>query len=212
MVKILPAILEEDGDVAVQLCAQLSTVADAIQIDFADGTMTDETSCDLYDLVDACAGVVIEVHLMTTQPEDYFDACDALGASLVYFHVGEVESPSRVLDAAAAYGFKIGIALSPQTRVDDAAAYMDRVDHVQVMTVVPGRQGGVFLHEMLGKVAQVRDVRADVEIAVDGGVNAATLHDVVTSGADVAALGSVITRAAQPVAAYTRLCAAADKM
>ena len=212
MVKILPAILEEDGDVAAQMCAQMSAVAETIQIDFAYGTMTDAVTCDLYDLVGSCAHATVEVHLMTTHPADYFDACDALGASVVYFHLEEVESPSQVMDAAAAYGFAVGIVLSPQTRVEDAAVYCDRVDHMQVMTVVPGQQGGVFLPEMMDKVTALRALRTDLTIAVDGGVNAATLGMVARSGADVAAIGSAITRAAQPVAAYTRLCAAADKM
>ncbi len=209
MVKILPALLEEDCDAVVQLCAQLRTVADAVQIDFSDGTMTDQATCDLYDLVGVCGAMEIEVHLMTTHPEEYFDACEALGAERVYFHVNEVESPSYVIHAATSYTFTLGLSLSPQTRVDDAIPYLDHVDDVQIMTVVPGRQGGTFLPDMLDKIAAVRAVRTDLCVAVDGGVTQETLARVMASGADRIAVGSLHAR--NRVTAYKQLRAFAQK-
>ncbi len=212
MIKIIPALLEDDSEAVERLCAQLRVVVDVVQIDFADGTMTDRATCDLYDLVGVCGAMEIEVHLMTIHPEEYFDACATLGAGRVYFHVNEVESPSHVIDAATSYAFALGLSLSPQTRVDDVAPYFDRVGDVQVMTVVPGKQGGVFLPEMLAKVVAVHDVRPDLCVAVDGGVTAHTLAHVIKSGADHVAVGSAITRAPDPAAAYEKLCAVAEAL
>lgn len=208
MIKIVPAILEKDGAAAARLCARLCVAAGAVHIDFADGTMTENTTCDLYDLVDGCSDCAPDVHLMTLYPEKYFDACATLNAARVYVHVGEVDSPTRVLDAAAAYTFAIGMAVSPQTRVEDIMPYMERVQAVQVMTVVPGRQGGVFLPDMLEKVRAVRATRPDITIVVDGGVSITTLSLVAESGATVAAVGSAITASPDPVVAYKELSAA----
>ncbi|MEA3323097.1 MAG: hypothetical protein U9Q12_02650, partial [Patescibacteria group bacterium] len=139
---IIPAILSNDSEKVLDKIKQLRGKSEWIQIDFADATMTNDTTFDLYDLVGIVDDFEVEVHLMTTKPEEYLDACAALGAKRVYFHLGEVESPSHVLSAMDPYDFTKGIVLSPQTAVEDVFTYIDEIDAVQVMTVVPGAQGG----------------------------------------------------------------------
>ena len=202
---IIPAILEEDVDDAIHVIDQLQGTVEWIQIDFADGTMTKKSTCDLYDLVGEVDDVNIEVHLMTSDPVSYLEACDAIGAKRVYFHLGEVESPSGVLRAMDPYDFTKGIVLSPQTATEDIFPYIDDIDAVQVMTVMPGKQGGAFMAEMLEKVMQLRERRADLWIAVDGGINEDTLDEVVDCGVDAVGVGSAISRSRNPVMSYHTL-------
>ena len=189
---IIPAFLEENSDDIIKNIDKINEDVEWVQIDVTDGTMTDGSTCDLYDLVGEIDDVNVEVHLMTTQPEKYFDACAAIGAKRVYFHLGEVESPTAVLSAMDPYDFTKGIVLSPQTGVDDAFVYIDEVDAVQVMTVVPGKQGGAFLPEMLDKVSYLRERRGDLWISVDGGVNRDTIPEVRIKGVDAAGVGSAL--------------------
>ena len=202
---IIPAILEEDSDDALHLIDQLQGTADWVQIDFADGTMTKKSTYDLYDLVGEVDDMNIEVHLMTTDPEGYLDACNAIGAKRVYFHLGEVESPSTVLQAMDPYDFTKGVVLSPQTAAEDVFPYIEEIDAVQVMTVVPGKQGGEFIAEVLDKVAQLRERRTDLWIAVDGGINEDTIEEVSDCGADAVGVGSAITKSRNPIMSYHTL-------
>ncbi|HIP49938.1 MAG TPA: hypothetical protein EYG99_00630, partial [Candidatus Pacebacteria bacterium] len=179
---IIPAILDVDSDRVIKQLNQLRGFVDWIQIDLADGTMTDSSTFDLYDLVGEVDDFDVEIHLMTTKPEEYLDACAAIGAKRVYFHLGEVESPSQVLSAMDPYDFTKGIVLSPQTPVEDAFTYIDEVDAVQVMTVVPGAQGGEFLEEALNKISYLRERRGDIWISVDGGVNEETVVKIAEKG------------------------------
>lgn len=196
---IIPALLEEDSDMINSIAREIHGTATWLQIDLADGTMTDSQTCDLYDLVGELGNYDIEVHLMTTQPEQYFDACEAIGAQRVYFHLGEVESPSAVLRAMDPYDFTKGIALSPQTAAEDVFPYIDEIDAVQVMTVHPGQQGGVLMNDMLKKVPILRERRADLWISVDGGVNMETIERVYESGVDACGVGHAIARSDDPV-------------
>jgi ribulose-phosphate 3-epimerase len=202
---IIPAILDTDSDNVKGQLNQLRGFVDWIQIDLADDTMTNSSTFDLYDLVGEVDDFDVEVHLMTTDPVKYLDACAALGARRVYFHLGEVESPSQVLESMDPYDFTKGIVLSPQTPVEDVFTYIDEIDAVQVMTVVPGAQGGEFLEDALGKVSYLRERRGDIWISVDGGVNGDTIKIVKEKGVDAAGVGSAILKKNDIVAAYDEL-------
>ncbi len=199
---IIPAILDTDSDKVIEQLGQLRGFVDWIQIDLADNTMTDSSTFDLYDLVGEVDDFDVEVHLMTTDPVKYLDACAALGAKRVYFHLGEVESPSQILAAMDPYDFTKGIVLSPQTPVEDVFTYIDEVDAVQVMTVVPGAQGGEFLEDALGKVSYLRERRGDIWISVDGGVNGDTIVQIQGKGVDAVGVGSAILQSDDVVVAY----------
>lgn len=202
---IIPAFLEEDSTDIIKNLDVLKGKVEWIQIDVSDGTMTESSTCDLFDLVGELDDFAVEVHLMTTKPEEYFDACAAIGARRVYFHLGEVESPSAVLTMMDPYDFTKGIVLSPQTGIDDAFVYIDEIDAVQVMTVVPGKQGGVFLPEMLEKVSYIRERRGDVWIAVDGGANKETIPEIKIKGVDAVGVGSAIVNATDMISVYNEL-------
>jgi ribulose-phosphate 3-epimerase len=73
------------------------------------------------------------------------------------------------------------------------------------MTVNPGFGGQAFMHDMLPKVRQVRDliakVKPAIELEVDGGIDAETTPLVVAAGARVLVAGSAIYGANDGVAA-----------
>lgn len=202
---IIPAILEKDSERVIGFLQKIRGAVSWIQIDFADGTMTNSHTCDLYDLVGELNGFDVEVHLMTTQPEQYLDACEAIGAKRVFFHFGEVESPSEILHAMDPYDFTKGIALSPQASAEDIFSYLDEIDAVQVMTVRPGKQGGLFMSEMLDKVDLLRERRMDLWISVDGGINMHTINMVNESGVDACGVGSAIVGSSDPVGSLHEL-------
>lgn len=193
--KIIPTILTEDSDEALVQIEALRGVSDWLQIDVMDGTMTDDLTFDLYDLVGELDDFNVEVHLMVDNPEEYFDACETIGADRVYFHSEVVESPSFVLEKMEHHAFERGIVLSPQTDVDSIIPYIDDVQAVQIMTVIPGKQGQAFMPDMLDKVEEVKGDYHDKWVSIDGGVNENNLDEVIGAGADAAGVGSAIMAA-----------------
>jgi len=210
--QIIPAILEEKSQEAFTQLDALRGHVPWIQIDVMDGTMTPGKTCDLLDFVGSVDDFSVEVHLMTENPIDYLEACDTLGAERVYFHLSAVESPSAVLAAMDPYVFTKGICLSPQTAAEDVFTYIDEIDAVQIMTVVPGEQGGQFMPEMLDKIPYLRERRTEMWLSVDGGVNMQTIEAVAAKQLDAAGVGSGISRADDPVDAYERLVKKVDGM
>ena len=202
---IIPAILTRTSDEAIVQMEALRGTASWIQIDVMDGTMTHSSTFDLYELVGETDGFMVEVHLMTDDPVSYFPACTEIGARRVYFHTESLEGPDDVIAAARRAGFAVGIAVSPQTAIEQIAPYLDEVDAVQIMTVEPGAQGRHFIAEMLEKVEELKADYPDLWVSVDGGVSAATIAAVARAGADAAGVGSAICGATDPVGAYRSL-------
>lgn len=195
---IIPAILAEKSESAITQIQAVKQYVPWIQIDFMDSTMTDRSTYDLHELIGQLDDVEVEVHLMTRHPEQYFEACESIGAERVYFHLGEVESPSEVLTAMDPYNFTKGIVLSPQTMPEEVFPYIDEIDAVQVMTVIPGAQGGDFFEPMLEKIPYLRERRTELWIAVDGGINNKTIDLAAAKAIDAAGVGSAIAQSEEP--------------
>ncbi|MCK4635460.1 MAG: hypothetical protein KAT32_01225 [Candidatus Moranbacteria bacterium] len=203
--KIIPTILTDDSDKALEQIEALRGVADWLQIDVMDGTMTDSSTFDLYDLVGEVNDFQIEVHLMVNNPEEYFDACETLAAERVYFHLESVESPSFILEKMEYFSFERGMVLSPQTDVDSIIPYIDDIQAIQIMTVAPGKQGQSFIPEMLDKVRELKKDYSDKWVSVDGGVNEGNLKEVQDSGVDAAGVGSAVMGVSDIAGAYEDL-------
>jgi len=202
---IIPAILEKKSEHALAQIERLRGMVPWIQIDLMDGTMTDDKTYDLNELAGHLDGFEVEVHIMSTDPLVHLPTCAALDAARVYFHLGEVASPSAVLTAMDPYDFTKGIALSPQTSADEVFTYIDEIDAVQIMTVVPGAQGGQFLEPMLTKIADVRERRCEIWVGVDGGINLKTITTVAAAYPDAVGVGSALSAAQDPQAVLQEL-------
>lgn len=191
---IIPAILEKDISEALKQIDRLRGIVPWIHIDVMDSTMTRNSTFNLDKLIGKLDNFNVEVHIMSTEPGKYFETCQKINADRVYFHLGEVNNTSQILFNMDKYDFTKGVVLSPQTSIDDAFSYIDEIDAVQIMTVIPGAQGGKFLESMLEKVSYLRERRTELWIGIDGGVNEKNIKQVALSGVDSVAIGSTIKK------------------
>lgn len=138
----------------------------------------------------------VDVHLMITDPLKYVGVFSDNGADMISFHLESESDPAAVIREIKARDRKAGIAIKPGTPVSEVLPYVSSVDMVLVMTVEPGFGGQGFMHEMLGKI---RELKAyidrecpGVHIQVDGGINAETAALVREAGADILVAGSYL--------------------
>jgi ribulose-phosphate 3-epimerase len=93
-------------------------------------------------------------------------------------------------------GLHTGLAVNPETGFEACEPWLDRVDLLLVMTVHPGFGGQSFMNEVVPKVARARQVidsdGLDVELEVDGGIDARTAPVVARAGARLLVAGSAI--------------------
>jgi ribulose-phosphate 3-epimerase len=87
---------------------------------------------------------------------------------------------------------KNALVINPGTPAEKAAPYLDEIDGILVMTVHPGYGGQKFIGECLGKVEVIRRLAPELDIMVDGGVNAETALLAVAAGANQLVAGSYL--------------------
>ena len=72
------------------------------------------------------------------------------------------------------------------------------LDMVLVMTVHPGFGGQQLIKSTLEKVQALRRKVPELDIQVDGGINAATLPEVIEAGANVIVMGTAFFKSQNP--------------
>ena len=89
-------------------------------------------------------------------------------------------------------GYKAGIAIKPDTDIQNLVPYLDMIDYILVMSVQPGKGGRTFLEGTVDRLKEIRAIIGDREILieVDGGININTIDKV--KDVDIAVVGSYI--------------------
>lgn len=139
--------------------------------------------------------VRMEAHLMTMTPDRHFDAFIKAGCERIIFHAEATHHAHRLVQELKSKGIQAGVAINPATPVAVLETIIDDIDMALVMTINPGWGGQSLLPSTLEKIRQVRAMRSDLDIQVDGGVDPVTLPTVIEAGANVFVVGSYLLRA-----------------
>ncbi|NLN81298.1 MAG: ribulose-phosphate 3-epimerase [Clostridiales bacterium] len=185
------------------------TGADMLHLDVMDGVFVPNLSFGppVIKRLRPLTGLTFDVHLMMQYPDRLIDAFVDAGADIINIHVESGSPIEPTLDHIISCGKKAALTIKPATPANAVFPYLDKLGLVLVMTVEPGFGGQSFMHEMMPKVAAIRneiDRRGlSVELEVDGGINAQTAVVAARAGADIAVVGNALF-AADDAPALTR--------
>ncbi len=213
MVKISPSALACDLTRMGEELAEIKKAgADMIHLDVMDGVFVPNSSFGLavLEALRKKSDMFFDVHLMITKPEKYIERyIDECGADLVTFHLEATDVPDECLEMIKKHGKKAAVSIKPATPIESVYPYLDRCDMVLIMTVEPGFGGQSFMPDMLEKVkalrVEIERLGLDIDIQVDGGINAETSKLAVSAGANVLVAGSAVFKAADRHAAIEAL-------
>lgn len=192
-IKIGPSILSADFGMLDEEIATIEASADFLHADVMDGHFVPNLTFGAPVISRLKTKLPIECHLMMAEPEKYLEDFVKAGAFLITIHVEACgERTGEVLKKIRSLGVKAGLSLNPPTDIAVIEPYLDLVDMVLVMTVNPGFGGQSFIFECLDKIKWVRAGRPNLDICVDGGVNAETGKLCVEAGANMLVAGSYI--------------------
>ena len=137
----------------------------------------------------------LDIHFMVYDVKSYIDAYKHLHPEYITFHFEAVDNPKEIIDYIHSLGSKAGISISPDTKVEKIIPYLNFVDLVLVMSVVPGKGGQTFIPNSINKINMLYDLRETCsyhyQIEIDGGINKDTLP--LVKNIDIAVIGSYIT-------------------
>jgi ribulose-phosphate 3-epimerase len=139
-----------------------------------------------------------DCHMMVAKPEQWVSDIADAGGDQFTFHLEATSDPLALIQQIRDAGMKVGVALKPNTPVEDVFSIVDKVDMVLVMTVEPGFGGQSFMENMMPKVATLREKYPTLDIEVDGGLGPSTIEAAAKAGANMIVAGSSVFRAADP--------------
>ena len=199
-VRISPSLLSSDfSRLGEEVRAIEAAGADWIHVDVMDGRFVPNITLGpvIVEAIKRVATKPLDVHLMIVEPEKYVEAFAKAGADVLTVHQEASPHLHRTLQAIRNAGAKPAVVLNPGTPLSAIEEVLGDVDMVLLMSVNPGVGGQSFIESTVDKVRRLRamlDARGlkDVDIEVDGGINAQTAKRVVDAGATVLVAGSYV--------------------
>ena len=135
-----------------------------------------------------------DVHVCVTNPESYITEIIAAGGDVISLQYETTPHIFRAVESIHKLGKKAGVVLNPKTPLSSLEYLLDELQMVTLMTVDVGFAGQKFIRPMLRKISALRDIivkrNLDVDIQVDGQINAKTFRDVILAGANVLIVGT----------------------
>ncbi len=202
MKKIIPSIIAKNQKEFNERFGKVKNLSNVFHLDVMDGKFVKNKSLN-FDLI-LPRNKKYVIHLMVNNPEKYIKIVHSK-ADTIIFHPESTKNPESIIKLIKSKRRKVGIAINPKTQVDGIRPHLKSVSLVLVMTVNPGKYGAKFLPNTLKKIKQLRKLKKNLDIRVDGGINPRTIRSASRAGADSFVSGSYLQKAGSPEKAIKEL-------
>lgn len=216
---IIPGILEPTFKKVAEKIKTVDEISTIIQIDIADNKLVNgKTFREVEKLRGLNAKSDLTVHLMVKNPAKFLkrnrkffllSASKISGVSTVITQLLDEATIKNFITFAKKLGYKVGISINIDQNNSLLDQYINDIDLVQFMAIVPGKQGNDFLPQVLPKITEFKRDFPSVTTQIDGGVNENTLPQILKTGVDNIVVGSAIFNSESPKEKYLEFSKAA---
>jgi len=197
--EIIPSLLSADF---TKLAEEIGKVEDAgckrIHLDVMDGHFVPNITFGpiVIEAIRKSTRLYLQAHLMIEHPEQFIYDFKRAGVDGVIIHQEVCSDFLGALREIKKRGMHVGVALRPKTPVESIKDVIKDLDMILIMTVEPGFGGQTYIKGSEEKIIHIKtlldEMKIDIPIAVDGGVNTQTAPLIMKAGATRLIAGSVI--------------------
>ncbi|MBR5223595.1 MAG: ribulose-phosphate 3-epimerase [Clostridia bacterium] len=197
-IKISPSVLTADFLTLADDIKKLEAAGcDMLHLDVMDGIFVPNISfgVPVIKSIKAHSNIPLDVHLMIDRPHRYIKDFAAV-SDWLGFHFEAGSDSAELLKEIRNLGCKSCLTIKPCTAPEEIFDLLPLCDMVLVMSVEPGFGGQKFMPSALDKLAVLKQEidrqGLNVELEIDGGINAETAPLAIEAGATVLVAGSYV--------------------
>lgn len=207
MIEVSTSILNmKKGKESETIFALEKAKTDYFHIDVMDGNFVEK---DTYNYmlessayIKRISNLPLDVHLMIKDVKKGINDFLDLEPNIITFHLEACKNEEEVFENIKLIkqaNCKVGIAIKPNTPIQEIYKFIPYIHMCLIMTVEPGKGGQTLLSDMLTKISTLKEYidinKLDIDIEVDGGINLKTSDAVKKAGANVLVAGTAIIMA-----------------
>lgn len=167
---------------------------DYIHIDVMDNTFTNNVAYSIEEIneINKISNKKLDIHLMVNDPIKYINSFNNMNIEYIIFHVEIDKDINNLINTVHGMGYKCGLAINPNTNIDALEQYINNIDLILVMSVMPGYGGQLFINSIYNKLEFLRNKYKNITISVDGGINQDNIYKL-SSLVDMVVIGSYLS-------------------
>lgn len=204
MVEISTSILSVDSEKSMKIFYDLETAhTDYFHIDVMDGKFVEaDTTAKMEkysEYLNHITLIPLDVHLMVENVKEYVDKFLVFKPNTITFQIEALKTKQEVIDIIKyiqSNNCKAGIAIKPNTKIEEITEYLQYLHQVTVMTVEPGKGGQKLIECTIDKISElnkyIEENNLDIDIEADGGINIDNVEKIKQAGANIIVAGTAI--------------------
>ena len=203
--KVAPSVLSADfGELNKEIQLINKSSAYSIHVDVMDGVFVPNISFGqpIVKTLSLISNKPLDVHLMIVDPIKFIDEFVFDNTLNITIHYESTNKIEETLNYIKSKNIKSGLAIKPDTDINEIESYIQKVDILCLMSVNPGFSGQNFIENTYTKLKQLRKLiekkKLSTLIQIDGGVNNTNAKKLFRLGADILVSGNYIFKSANP--------------
>ena len=198
-IQISPSILSADFSQLGEDIKRLEkSGADMIHVDVMDGHFVPNLTIgpSVIKSLRKYTSLPFDVHLMIDPVHKYIKDYSDAGADIITFHPEATKNTQETINLISSLSKKVGISLNPDSEINIAEEYLDKIDLILIMSVYPGFGGQKFINRVIKKIVELDKIRSqrklNFKIEIDGGINFETSKIAIDAGVDILVSGTTV--------------------
>lgn len=203
--KVAPSVLSADfGNLNKEIQLINKSSAYSIHVDVMDGVFVPNISFGqpIVKTLSLISNKPLDVHLMIVDPIKFIDEFVFDNTLNITIHYESTNKIEETLNYIKSKNIKSGLAIKPNTDINEIESYIQKVDILCLMSVNPGFSGQNFIENTYTRLKQLRKLikkmKLSTLIQIDGGVNNTNAKKLFNLGADILVSGNYIFKSANP--------------
>lgn len=200
MMQMIPAVLSTTEEEYNKDLSRLekTNLFKWVHIDFMDNKFVPNKGIEASVVSKYPTDLHKEAHPMVLHPLAWVDKLVKAGFERIIFHIESADDALQCIEYIKSKGLEAGVAINNETALPKLEPFIDKIDVVLVMSIIPGFQGQKFIPASLDKIKEIYHLRLKKDlyfrIGIDGAVKDDNIKEITEAGVDFVIVGSFLLK------------------